>query len=45
MKYDNHVCLWRLWREYQSRPIEQIKMFHKWVDAQLGNIGLERIAR
>lgn len=43
MQHDNHIKLWRLWNEYRMRPIEQIKMFHKWVDIQLGNVGLERI--
>lgn len=44
-QYDFHVCLWRFWNEYQMRPIEQIKMFHQWVDKQLGNVGLDRIAK
>ena len=45
MNHNSHILLWRLWNEYQSRPIEQIKMFHHWVDKQLGNVGLDRIAK
>lgn len=43
MQYDNHIQLWRLWNEYNMRPIEQVRMFRKWVDLILGNVGLDRI--
>lgn len=44
-RYDSHVRLWRLWNEYHMRPIEQVKMFHQWVDIVLGHVGLDRISR
>lgn len=41
-QHHSHICLWRLWLEYQMRPIEQIKMFHAWVDKVLGGKQNER---
>lgn len=30
IQHDAHVRLWRLWNEFQMRPLAQVVAFHWW---------------